>query len=354
MSFVLNDNVQKFIDKKRPKEKSGFGKTFLDLFSIANPSRLELVEAEIVADTLYKNAFLPRYFGIFGLIYIPRLIYDFSSLVGETIDDMKDDTSIKSFFKKFGENLHKDRNRASRMANDIVWGPGNLACLIVSPFISMALTIAGVTYDSIHELALMISDLRHHKNVKKMEKELEDLRNNNANGENNLAIDKLSAAITAEKKQYKLADNTFDVIVARLGSLGLTLLFSVGIAMTFFPPTAIPGAFMLCASIAIGGEQIIKNSLDFIRSQVNKDQDVKAKEPLTTDELAFEGSTNKMRTALGIPARHHAYAAALAPLLKSQEESASKVVEQQPLKELPLEQEQENPEAKKCSSFSCN
>lgn len=247
------------------EEKSQPGQFFVESLSLLNNTRLGLVENDM-SQEIFSKFFnhdlqfikLPKYFGLFSLIYFPRLFYNGYCVWSETIHDPD---KSKPFFTRLKENLHKDRKRASMMANDFTWGTLNLACLIVNPFASMILTIAGVTFDVIHQCVLFGRDIKHYFELKHKQKTLQELKQQHAKP---AEIQQKQQEINAFKQKYNLPDDMNHLVKDRLSELGLVVLFSVGCAMTFFPPTAVLGAALLTISLVFGAGRLLSDGWDFI------------------------------------------------------------------------------------------
>lgn len=266
---ITAPNKYQKVPQKTPDERS-WKAFFLDFFGFANDSRIEIGETETASVTLFDRAFLPKPFGLLGLIYLARLATDVGSLFGDAAAiyseekekqkaNAKENQHKASFFAALQIAARQDRQRISRIFNDLVWSAVNLTCLIANPVAAMVMTIIGVTFDVIHQSVLFARDMRHFKELEKLNEQLRDLKESHAD---KAQIKALKQEIKDFKKTYNLQDEKQLVIKNRLGVLGLVLLFSVGCALTLFPPTAFFGGIMVGASAAIGITKLLSAAWD--------------------------------------------------------------------------------------------
>lgn len=177
---------------------------FNGLFDLSNVSRLTVDSTDRVSQSTGFRALLPKYFGVFGLIYLLRVIYDFASILYETLNPKNlQDLEEKSFFARFKENLRSNEKRASRMARDLFTGLLNLICFIIDPVVALGLSIVGIVVHAGFELYAYLRDEKHFKELERQEalqKSLIEERSKIANALE--AIKEKTRILKAEAKKH--------------------------------------------------------------------------------------------------------------------------------------------------------
>jgi|GEM_PF-4351613 len=220
-------------------------------------------------------AVLPPFFSLFGLSYGIGLAINLITVLGivfkpklSPYEKEKFSPSAEkiSFYNllKIGwlrlKNALRDDGMLYLLLNDSIWFAVNLIVLCTSGplflIINPALNLFGFAFDAVHEFSWFGSDANKYTAVmgklfKLIELKKEELQKNPADESLKKDIEKLQFMYEEMRLKRK------EVIRRRLWISVCTALILIGMVMVYFPPTTVPGAFLIGSGLALGAGSVL-------------------------------------------------------------------------------------------------
>lgn len=208
----------------------------------------------------FGQTFLPAFFSFFGLSYGFSFLFDIAVVLKTTFAPKKTPEEIRqnhSFWKRtwlrFKNVIQKD-NRPYRLMNDAVWFLVNLTVLCTAGplflLLNPILNLVGFSFDTVHEFFWLGRDTQ--KYTRLMQKINHQIKHDCQKLASNPEDTALRDNIAKQRLMYdKLKHQRYLVMRRRLWISVCTALVLVGMVLLYFPPTTLPGAFLIGSGIAL-------------------------------------------------------------------------------------------------------
>ena len=249
-------------------------------------SQIRLLLVRIGRITSYfGHVILPTFFAAFGLSYGITFAFDVGIVIKNTFDDQVTRDAIKnekSLLKRAlllsdqlmqaaywqrawirCKNAIMKDNRLYRLLNDGVWFAVNLTVFLTTGplflIINPVLNLIGFSFDVVHEAFWFGKHThRHHHLMNKLSDEIKEkehqLEKNELTADQRSTLANDIAALNLMRDEIRLKRNS--EFKRRLWTVAFTALLLVGMVMLYFPPTAIPGAFLIGCGLALAAGSI--------------------------------------------------------------------------------------------------
>jgi hypothetical protein len=206
----------------------------------------------------FARAFLPALFSILGLSYGISFAIDLFIVLKYTFSPLSPSQEEKKLPYKFWKrswirfkHIIQEDNRPYRMLNDGIWFTINIVtfCLVGPLYLLLnpILNIIGFGFDTTHEFFWLGRNLQKYTSlIKKLQEELANTNtalNTPINEPQHAALQKDIREMNLTLKE--LINKRKMITHRQIYTAIFTALIFVGMALLFFPPTSLPGAFLI-------------------------------------------------------------------------------------------------------------
>lgn len=223
--------------------------------------RLLLVRVNRIVGKVAKS-FLPSFFAFFGLSYGIGFALDLFIVLTTTFSPKltpQEREANEGFWKRTWtrfKNIITKGNRPYRMMNDFVWFTVNLIVLCTAGplylLLNPILNLVGFGFDTTHEFFWLGRETQKHQRlISKLNQEIRATENLLAENQDNQQLKNDLLRLNLVRDKIKEKRNA--VIRQKLWISCWTAVVMVGMILVYFPPTTIPGAFLIGSGLALIG-----------------------------------------------------------------------------------------------------
>lgn len=222
----------------------------MDKFGWYTSIRLFLVRFNRVVPI--TNAVFSRVLSIAGFSYGLEFLVELGVVLYSTFraNTPEEDAANVTRWQRFKNTLLKP-DRVNRMLNAAVWCGVNVAAFILTGGASIILNLCGFSFDVFNEISAGIIEYKQHKQLHdKLTAQIKARQDEQTGQDKPESIEALNAARSVCKQKMNA------VLKERVYRTVMVSLILVGMVMVWFPPTMIPGAFLIGSGLALGAGSV--------------------------------------------------------------------------------------------------